>query len=167
MPSLCKLTSEYIEIEHALEQEEDKEDKALYEFLLDTTEEELALKVDNYVGYYRDLKATAEKQKEEAKHLRDMAKANENKAERLKAVAKWAAGQLRRSKLRGNIRTITVTELKKPAIDVKDVAKVPTDYKEQVLTWKVDKKGIAEHLMETGELVGGVEARKVVRVLMR
>lgn len=169
MPSLYTLTSDIIWLEHVLEQEETIEGshEDIAEFLLEPKEEGLADKIDSYVAYARDLEATAKMQEKEVKHLKGMAKANKNKAKRLKEAAKWAAEQLGRNKLQGNTRTITISEVKKPAIEVIDVALVPTEYKEQVFEWKVDKKGIADHLMETGELVSGVEARKVTRVLMR
>ena len=173
MPSLCHITTSITEFEHVLEQIEEQGEtyegssEDIAQFLLAPKEEELAEKVDNYVSYCRSLKATAKMQREEARHLYDMAKANENRVERLKEAAKWAAQQLERKKLQGNTRTITVSIRKTPAIEVTDVALVPTAYKEQVFTWKVNKKQIVKHLMETGEVFDGIEYRKVTKVLMR
>jgi len=173
MTSLYHITTSITELEHVLEQIEEQGEtyegssEDIAQFLLAPKEEELAEKVDNYVSYCRSLKATAKMQREEARHLYDMAKANENRVERLKEAAKWAAQQLERKKLQGNTRTITISTPKRPAIDVMDIALIPVAYKEQVFDWKIDKKGIVEHLMETGEVFEGIEYRKVTKVLMR
>jgi len=169
MPSLFTTVSDIQELEHILDQEETIEGshEAIAEFLLEPKEELLAEKIDSYVIYVRDLEATVKAQETEAKHLRNIAKANKNKIKRLKEAAQWASEMLGRKKLKGNTRTITVSESNRPAIDILDVRDIPADFKEQVFEWKVDKKSIVEHLMETGEVVSGVEARKVTRVMMR
>ena len=173
MPSLYSLTADIVELEHILEQiEEQGEDwegsmQDITTFLLEPKEEQLAEKIDNYVSYYRNLTATAEAQRAEGKHLYEMARMTENRAERLKEAAKDASQQLGRNKLQGNTRSITVSESKRPAIEILDIRDIPAMFKEQVWEWKVDKKAITEHVMDTGEIVDGIEVRKVKTVTFR
>ena len=130
-------------------------------------EEELAKKVDGYVHVARGKEASIKARKEEIQHLREMNRAEANAVGRLKEAAEWASQQLGRPKLKGDAHTITVSTSKRPAVDVVDARDVPAEFKEQVLDWKVDKKAIVECLMETGEVVPGVEARKITTVRFR
>jgi hypothetical protein len=167
MPSLYNITTDILELEGALDRSEDTESSDfLLEHLL-THQERLAEKIDNYVAYYRDLKGKAELQKAEAKHLREMAQANENRADRLKQAAQDAAKMLGKKKLEGNSRSITVSENSRPAIDITDEETVPEQFKEQVVSWKIDKGAIADWVMKSGEAVSGVSVRKVVTVRFR
>ena len=169
MTSIFAITSDILELERIIEQEETIEGshEDIADFIIPAKEEALARKIDAYVSVYRSLEAKRAARKNEAKHLTAMAKADENSMKRLKEAIKFVSQQLGEKKLKGETHTITISTPKRPAIDVVDVALVPTAYKEQVFTWKVNKKEIVEHLMETGEALEGVEYRKVTRVLMR
>jgi hypothetical protein len=164
MPSLYSITTDILELESALDhaEAEDQSDLVL-EYLLDS-QEQLAQKIDNYVAYYRDLKGKADLQKAEAKHLRERAQANENRAGRLKQAAQDAAALLGKKKLEGNTRSITVSKSDKLAVEILDERDVPAEFKEQVWTWKIDKKAIAEHTQDTGEIVKGTSVRKITSV---
>jgi len=169
MASLFKITDGISELEWVMEQDEIVEGshEDIAQFLLAPKEEQLAQKIDDYVSFVRHLEARAKAREEEAKHLKDMAKADKNKAKRLKEAAKWASEQLNRPKLEGNTRTITVYTVKTPAVDVVDMEAIPLGFKASVITWKADKDAIKKHLEECGEIVPGVEIRKVVGVRMR
>lgn len=173
MATLYELTAEIQEIESLLASVEDGleqhtfgEEAAtlLIADYLDDKEEALAKKIDGYVAYYRSLQACAQAQRAEGKHLYDMAKANENSMDRLKEAVKYASHQLGRSKLQGNTRSITVSETNKLAVDVVDQNAIPEQYLESRLEWIVKKDAIAEHVMATGEIVNGVEVRKITTV---
>ena len=172
--SLYKTTSDILKLEYILyrieEGGEDYEGASddIQQFLVAAKEEQLADKVDAYVHTVRGIEASVKARKKEITHLKNMNKAEVNTVKRLKEAAKWASQQLDRPKLKGNAHTITVSTTKQPAaIDVLDDGDVPTDFKEQVFTWKVDKKAILAHLLDTGEIVSGTEARKVTKVMMR
>jgi len=172
MPSLYELTEDIQRLEGLLEEVEElngmQEGSAGYlGGYLVADEAQLAQKIDAYVAVYRDYQSRAQAQRAEGKHLYDMAKANENAMERLKEAVKYASHQLGRSKLQGNTRSITISESSRPAIEILDVRDVPAEFKEQVWEWKVDKKAITEHVMDTGEIVRGTEVRKVKTVTFR
>jgi len=93
-----------------------------------------------------------------------MARADENRAAWLKDAAKEAASRLNRKRLEGKKRSIVISKIKRPAIEVRDVQAIPDEFKETVTTVKVDKNAILARLEDTGELVPGVEARPVTAV---
>ncbi len=127
----------------------------------------MAEKVDGYVCIYRELEALAEARKAEAKHLLELARSAENRAAWLRERVIEAARILDVMKLVGKTRTITISQ-GAPAYEVKDEMLVPGEYKVEIpATWRIDKRLIAEHVKETGEVPAGIMAREVVRVVFR
>jgi hypothetical protein len=170
MATLYELTTQMTDLEDAiasLDEVEHEEAIATLSGWLTLAGGELADKIDAYVALARDCKVTAEARRQEAKHLVEMAKADENLVSRLKDAAKYAAQVLDTTKLKGHKRTITVSTRKDPAIDIISEDEVPEQFKEQVVSWKIDKKGIASHILATGESVRGVMPRDIVSVLFR
>uniref|UniRef100_A0A6M3X8K1 Host-nuclease inhibitor protein n=1 Tax=viral metagenome TaxID=1070528 RepID=A0A6M3X8K1_9ZZZZ len=173
MTSLYGITTDILELERMLERLE--EEGEVYEgasddmaqFLVAPKEEELASKIDAYVQVVRGREASIKARKAEIQHLQKMNGAEANAVDRLKEAVKDASQQLGRPKLKGHTHSITVSTSKRPAIEIVDDRDVPAQFKEQVLTWKVDKKAIVDHLMETGEIVDGIEARPVTTVRLR
>jgi uncharacterized membrane protein YccC len=178
MATLYELTAEIQELEERLSMAEQKPDdwdqetwdtqifSDLEEFLdtREQTEEELAKKIDAYVAVFRNYQARAQAQRAEGKHLYDMAKANENSMDRLKEAVKYASQQLGRSKLQGNTRSITVSETSKLAVDIVDANAIPDEFLHFYTECKIEKDAIAEHVMQTGEIVAGTEVRKITTV---
>lgn len=175
MPSIFQITSDITELETLLDRldedsertDEDTEDE-LVAYLAES-EEQLRDKIDGYVSFYRHLEARAKARKDEAKHITDLARGDEKHMDRLKAAVRLASEKLERPKLEGHTRSITVSQSKKPAIEILDVPSIPDEFKEEIITisWKVDKVAIAAHIMGTGEVPDGVNIRKVVSVRFR
>jgi len=169
MPSIFQITSEIQDLERIIDMEETIEGshEDIANFLIPAKEEQLAKKIDAYVSVYRSIEARRAARKNEAKHLAAMAKVDENQMARLKNTIKYVSDVLGKKKLEGETRTITISTSERPAIEVLDERDIPMQFKEQVWTWKIDKKAIAEHTMETGEIVNGTEIRKVIKVMFR
>ena len=125
----------------------------------------LAEKVDGYVSFYRHLQARKKARREEAAHLSELARHDENQMKRLKEAVRFVSQRLERSKLEGKTRSITVSTSKRPAIDITDEEAVPQEFKEEVPAYfKVLKGDIARYVQASGEIPPGVETRKVVSV---
>jgi len=173
MTSLYTRTAEVLELERMLERLEEEGEayegaaEDMRQFILAPKEDELAEKIDAYVQVVRGKEAIVAARKAEVQHLQQMNRAETNGINRLKEAVKDASRQLDRPKLKGNAHTITVSQNKRPAIEIVDTDAIPDAFKEQVLTWKVDKNSIADHLMETGEIVDGIEVRPVTTVRFR
>lgn len=152
-----------------LEEEEvaDQERLAELSAFLIHKERLLAEKVDGYVSFYRHLEARKKARREEARHLSELARQDDAKMGRLKEAVKFVSERLGQPKLEGKTRAITVSTSKRPAVDILDQEAIPEEFKEQVISWMVDKKAITEHVMATGEIPPGVETRKVVSVRFR
>lgn len=172
MPSMFQITDDVKMLSDLLAQLEDEEwtdsdvIAELSNFLVEA-EDLLADKVDGYVSFYRNLQARAKARREEARHMTGLAQADERRMDRLKVAVRMATDLLERAKLKGHTRSITVSQTKRPAVDITDTDALPDDFKEQVVSWRVDKKAIAKHIMSTGEIPAGVETRRVIRVSFR
>jgi hypothetical protein len=169
MTSIYELTADIQELETRLEAAETSEHVPHYDYVgsylyLEEQEDRLAQKIDAYVAVYRDLQARCGMRKAEARHLMDMAKTDENNMDRLKEAIKYVSEQLGRSKLQGVTRSITVSSSSRPAIEIVDEEAVPVAFKEAVTTWKIDKKAIADLMVENGEVVDGVKYKTPVTV---
>jgi hypothetical protein len=170
--SIYEITADIQELEELLAREEqaeesDQERIARLSAFLTHKERLLADKVDAYVKVYRDLEAVADARREEAKHLAELARYAENDMERLKQAVRFVAQHLDQSKLEGKTRSITVSASKRPALDILSEEDIPTEFKEQIVSWRIDKKAITEHIVATGEIPPGVETRPVITVTFR
>lgn len=168
MTNIFKISAEILELQRIMEQEETIEGSHddIAQFLIPAKEEALQKKIDAYVHVVRNIRARQSARKNEAKELTAMAQADANQIERLKEAVRFVSQQLDMPKLEGITRTITVSS-RTPAIEIVDEDAIPDEYKEWVTTCKISKKGISEHLKETGEVVDGVELKEVVAVRFR
>ena len=143
MTSLYTLTADIEELQRMLERLEEEGEayegasEDMTRFLVAPKEDELASKVDAYVQLIRGKEAIVAARKAEVQHLQQMNRAETNGINRLKEAVKDASRQLDRPKLKGNAHTITVSQNKRPAIEIVDTDAIPDAFKEQVLTWKV------------------------------
>ena len=172
MTSIYEITADIQALEELLAREEqaeetDQERMARLSAFLIHQEKLLADKVDGYVKVYRDREAVANARREEAKHLTELARYAENDMERLKKAVQFVSKQLNQSKLEGKTRSITVSTSSRPAVEIISEQDIPEDFKEQVVSWKIDKKAITEHILATGEIPAGVETRQVISVMFR
>ena len=59
---------------------------------------------------------------------------------------------------------LAIVLIEERPIDILSEDDIPTEFKEQVVSWKIDKKAITEHVMATGEIPPGVETRQITTV---
>lgn len=150
-----------------LEEEETPDEERLAELsaFLVYQEKLLAKKVDGYVSVYRSLEARMKARREEARHLSELARHDENHMKRLKEAVKFVSESLGQPKLEGKTRSITVSISKRPAIEITDLNLVPSEFLEEVPAYYKPLKGdIAKYIQAAGEIPPGVEIRKVVSV---
>lgn len=169
MSSIFEITADVQALEaliERLEEEEapDEERLARLGAFLAHKEKLLAEKVDGYVSFYRHLEARKKARREEAQHLQELARYDENTQERLKEAVKLVSVTLGQPKLEGKTRSITVSTSKRPAIDILDQMLIPGEFKEEVISWKIDKNAIGDYVVATGEIPPGVETRLIISV---
>lgn len=115
---------------------------------------ELQNKSTNIIAYVLNTESLLERIKAEEKRLADMRKIGESKLEKFKAYVKENMEALNLSKIQTELGSLTIA--KNPiSIDICEEDKVPEEFKQQVVTTKIDKKAIAQHFKETGEVPEG------------
>ena len=122
-------------------------------------EEELTLllqqKSQNIIGYTKNIELTINAMKEEEKRIADNRKALENKMVRFKDYVKECMEKNGITKIDTGLGTLSVA--KSPAsVEIINEDEVPKEFKQEVVTIKIDKTKIKNNFKETGEIPAGV-----------
>ena len=115
----------------------------------------LQQKSQNIIGYVRNNELTIEAIKTEEKRLSDMRKALENKNSKFKEYVKECMQNNGITKIDTGLGSLSVA--KSPiSVEIENEDEVPSEFKQEVVTVKVDKKAIADNFKATGEVPNGV-----------
>lgn len=115
---------------------------------------ELKNKSSNIIAYVIDSESLLERIKAEEKRLADIRKLGEVKLEKFKKYVKENMEALELQKIQTELGTLSIA--KNPiSVDVIEEDKLPNEFKQEVVTMKIDKKAIAQHFKETGEVPSG------------
>lgn len=115
---------------------------------------ELKNKSSNIIAYVIDSESLLERIKAEEKRLADIRKIGEAKLEKFKKYVKENMEALELQKIQTELGTLSIA--KNPiSVDVIEEDKLPNEFKQEVVTMKIDKKAIAQHFKETGEVPSG------------
>lgn len=123
-------------------------------------EEELTVllqqKSQSIIGYTRNLELTIEAKKNEEKRIADSRKADENKLKRFKEYVKECMEHGGFTKIDTGLGSLSIA--KSPiSVEIVNEDQIPNNFKEEIVTIKVDKKAIADNFKVTGEIPNGVE----------
>ena len=121
--------------------------------------EELTLllqqKSQNIIGYSKNLELTIEAMKNEEKRISEQRKVLENRVLKYKKYVKECMEQNGITKIETTLGTISIA--KNPiSVEIVNEDEIPSEYKQDVVTTKVDKKAIADNFRDTGEIIPGV-----------
>lgn len=115
---------------------------------------ELQSKSSNIIAYIVDSESLLERIKAEEKRLADMRKNGEAKLEKFKEYVKNNMEVLELQKIQTELGTLSIG--KNPiSVEITQEDEVPTEFKQEVVTTKIDKKSIAQHFKNTGEIPNG------------
>lgn len=123
-------------------------------------EEELTLllqsKSQNTIGYVKNIELTIEAMKTEEKRISEQRKALENRLVNFKEYVKECMEKNGFTKIETTLGTLTIA--KNPiSVEIINEDEVPSEYKQEVVTTKVDKKAISDNFKATGEIIPGVK----------
>jgi len=123
-------------------------------------EEELTVllqqKSQNVIGYVRNNELTIEAMKTEEKRLSDIRKALENKNNKFKEYVKECMENNGFTKIDTGLGSLTIA--KSPiSVEIENEDEIPSEFKQEVVTVKIDKKAIADNFKATGEVPNGVK----------
>ena len=122
-------------------------------------EEELTIllqqKSQNIIGYTKNIELTLNAMKEEEKRIADNRKSLENKLERFKDYVKECMERNDITKIETGLGTLSIA--KSPtSVEITNEDEVPSEFKQEVVTVKIDKTKIKNNFKETGEIPAGV-----------
>lgn len=122
-------------------------------------EEELTIllqqKSQNIIGYTKNIELTINAMKEEEDRIANNRKTLENKLARFKQYVKECMENSGITKIETGLGTLSIA--KSPvSVEIVNEEAIPSDFKQEIVTVKVDKTKIKENFKETGEIPDGV-----------
>lgn len=122
-------------------------------------EEELTLllqqKSQNIIGYTKNIELTINAMKEEEDRIASNRKILENKLSRFKDYVKECMENNGFTKIETGLGTLSIA--KSPvSVEITNEDEIPNEFKQEVVTVKVDKTKIKNNFKETGEIPAGV-----------
>lgn len=122
-------------------------------------EEELTIllqqKSQNIIGYTKNIELTINAMKEEEERIASNRKTLENKLTRFKQYVKECMENNGITKIETGLGTLSIA--KSPvSVEIVNEEAIPSDFKKEIVTVKVDKTKIKENFKETGEIPDGV-----------
>lgn len=113
-------------------------------------------KSQNTIGYIRNIELTIEAMKTEEKRFSEKRKALENKLERFITYVKECMESNGFSKIDTGLGSLTIA--KNPmSVEIENEDEIPSEFKQEVVTVKIDKTAIKNHFKETGEVIPGIK----------
>lgn len=115
----------------------------------------LQQKSQNIIGYVRNNELTIEAMKQEEDRISKAKKALENKNIRFKQYVKECMEGNGITKIETGLGSLSIA--KNPiSVEVVNENEIPAEFKQEVVSIKVDKKAIADNFKSTGEIPSGV-----------
>lgn len=115
----------------------------------------LQQKSQNIIGYTKNIELTINAMKEEEKRIADNRKALENKMAKFKDYVKECMEKNGITKIETELGTLSIA--KSPAsVEIVNEDEIPSEFKQEVVTVKIDKTKIKNNFKETGEIPAGI-----------
>lgn len=152
--SLYKITNKFVEIMEEAENGELTEEE--YNKLGEELALELQNKSANIIGYIKNSESLIEAIKAEEKRLADMRKLGEKKLDKFRGYVKENMDKLEIDRIPTELGILSIS--KNPiSVEIENEDAVPNEFKNEVVTTKVDKTAIKNHFKETGEIIPGIK----------
>ena len=151
--SLYNITDKFIEIMDKVQDGEITEEE------YNELGQELAVALQNksigIIGYIQNKEALIDAVDTQIKRLQELKKAESNSIDKFKQYVKENMEKLGIQKLETEIGKMSIT--KNPlSIEIQNEDERPAEFKQEVVTTKIDKTAIKNYFKETGEIVPGV-----------
>ena len=148
--SLYQITNAFpmlIAQEEMTEEDKKKVEKELIELLQQ--------KSQNLIGYTRNIELTIEAMKNEEKRISEQRKILENRLIKFKEYVKECMEQGGFAKLETPLGTLSIAK-NPPSVEIINEDEIPKEFKQEIVSVKIDKTAIKEHFKATGEIPEGV-----------
>lgn len=151
--SLYKITNSFTELMSKAEEGELTPEE--YEKLGEELAIQLQAKSANIIGYYQNENALLEAIDIQIKRLQDFKKTKQNSIDKYKQYVKENMERLGLQKIETELGSLSIA--KSPiSVEITNEDELPDEFKQQVVTTKIDKKAIADNFKATGEIPNGV-----------
>ena len=150
--SLYNITDRFVEIMDKVQEGEITEEQ------YNKLGQELAIALQNksigIIGYVQNEEALIDAVDVQIKRLQDLKKQKTNNLDKFKQYVKENMEKLGITKLETEIGKMSIA--KNPlSIEIANEDEIPSEFKQEVMTVKIDKTAIKNHFKETGEIVPG------------
>ena len=150
--SLYNITSKFVELINKANEGDLTEEE--YNELENELALELQNKSANIIGYIKNSESLLEAMKAEEKRLSDIRKQGEIKLEKFYQYVKENMEKLGLVEIPTELGSLKIT--KNPmSVEIENEDEIPSEFKQEVITIKIDKTAIKNHFKETGEIVAG------------
>lgn len=150
--SLYNITNKFVELMDRAQEGELTEEE--YNQLGEELALELQNKSANIIGYIKNSESLLEAIKSEEKRLSEMRKTGEARLEKFYQYVKENMEKLNLSEIPTELGTLKIA--KNPmSVEIENEDEIPSEFKQEVTTVKIDKTAIKNHFKETGEVVAG------------
>lgn len=115
---------------------------------------ELQNKSANIIGYIKNSESLLDAMKTEEKRLSDIRKQGEAKLEKFYQYVKENMEKLGLVEIPTELGNLKIN--KNPmSVEIENEDEIPSEFKQEIVTTKIDKTAIKNHFKETGEIVAG------------
>lgn len=150
--SLYNITNKFVELM------DKAQDGDLTEEEYNQLGEELAIQLQqkgsNIIGYTKNIELTINAMKEEEKRIAENRKSLESKLDKFKQYVKENMERLGITKMDTELGTLSIA--KNPiSVEIENEDEISAEFKQEIVTTKIDKTAIKNYFKETGEIPNG------------
>lgn len=150
--NLYNITDRFVEIMDKVQEGEITEEQ------YNELGQELAIALQNksigIIGYVQNKEALIDAVDSQIKRLQELKKSESNNLDKFKQYVKENMEKLGITKLETEIGKISIA--KNPlSVEIENEDEIPQEFKQEVVTVKIDKTAIKNHFKETGEIAAG------------
>lgn len=151
--SLYNITNKFVELMDKAQEGTITEEE--YNQLGEELAIQLQQKGSNIIGYTKNIELTINAMKEEEDRMASNRKVLENKLARFKQYVKECMENNGITKIETGLGTLSIA--KSPAsVEIINEEAIPSEFKQEIVTVKIDKTKIKNNFKETGEIPDGV-----------
>lgn len=150
--SLYNITNKFVDLMDKVQNGELTEEE--YNQLGEELALELQNKSANIIGYTQNKEALIDAIDVQIKRLQELKKSEQNGLDKFKQYVKENMEKLGIEKLGTELGILSI--VKNPmSVEIENEDEIPSKFKQEVVTIKIDKTAIKNHFKETGEIVEG------------
>ena len=151
--SLYNITNKFVEIMDRAEEGELTEQE--YNELGEELALQLQKKSGSIIGYVQNEISLIDAIDIQIKRLQEFKKSKQNNLDRFKQYVKGNMERLGITKVETELGVISIA--KSPmSVEIENEDEVPAEFKQEIITTKIDKTAIKKYFKETGEIIPGV-----------